>query len=101
MVRKSYGKMRGSRMKMQSRGKPTINRYLAKFEVGEVVHIDYLPSSPLPHPRFQGLTGHVVAKRGDSYGVAIKDGGKAKTLYLRAEHLNRSGVRERDLKKSE
>ncbi len=87
MVRKSYGKMRGSRYKMQSRGKPTLNRYLKKFAVGQTVHVNYLPSSPIIHPRFQGLTGKITEKRGDSYGVLVKDGNKEKFLFLRPEHL--------------
>jgi len=84
--------MRGCRMKMQVRKKPTLNLYLAKFDAGDVVHIHYLPSSPLPHPRFQGLTGKVVGKRGSSYGVAVNDGNKPKMLFLRPEHLQRSKV---------
>ncbi len=92
MVRKSYGKMRGSRFKMQVRKKPTLNRYLSKFDVGQVVYVHYLPSSPLPHPRFQGLTGRVVEKRGNSYGVAIKDGNKSKMLFLKPEHLKKEGA---------
>lgn len=89
MVRKSYGKMRGTRKKMQIRKKPTVNTYLAEFEIGQMVSIDYLPSSPLPHPRFQGLTGRVVEKRGNAYAVAVYDGNKSKLLFLKPEHLKK------------
>ena len=81
--------MRGTRQKMHLRKKPTLNRYLAKFEVGQTVNIDFLPSSRLPHPRFQGLTGHIIEKRGDAYGVAVKDGNKPKFLFLKPEHLKK------------
>jgi len=90
MVRKSYGKMRGTRQKMQVKTKPTINRYLAEFSAGDTVHVNYLSSSPLPHPRFQGLTGRVIEKRGNSYAVAVKDGNKPKLLFLRPEHLKKA-----------
>ena len=40
MVRKSYGKMRGTRKKLAS--KPmTISRFLASFAPGERVHVNY------------------------------------------------------------
>ncbi|MBI2971572.1 MAG: 50S ribosomal protein L21e [Candidatus Aenigmarchaeota archaeon] len=87
MVRKSYGKMRGTRKKMAAKPK-TITRYLATFSVGEMVHIDYA-SQRIPHPRFKGLTGKVIGIRGASYIVAVKDGNAAKQLMLRPEHLKR------------
>ncbi len=87
MVQKSYGKMRGTRKKMTSRGKVTITRYLQKFNVGDKVHIDFVPSSPIQHPRFQGVTGKVIRKDGRNYVVEIRDGGSYKSVYARPEHL--------------
>ncbi len=91
MVRKSYGKMRGTRYKMQVRKKPTVNQYLQKFEAGDSVHVNLVSSSKFPHPRFQGLTGHVVEKRGDAYAVAVKDGNKPKMIFVKPEHLKKAG----------
>ena len=87
IVRKSYGKMRGTHFKMQVRKKPTISTYMQEFRVGDVVHVNILSSSPFPNPRFQGLTGIVEEKRGDSYIVKLSSGNKVKKISLRPEHL--------------
>ncbi|MBI4162933.1 MAG: 50S ribosomal protein L21e [Candidatus Aenigmarchaeota archaeon] len=87
MVRKSYGKMRGTHFKMQVRKKPTIGTYMQQFSVGDVVHVNLLSSSPFPHPRFQGLTGIIEEKRGESYVVKLSSGKKIKKISLRPEHL--------------
>ena len=87
MVQKSYGKMRGTRQKMRVKRKTPINAYLQKFKPGEHVHIDIISSSPLQHPRFQGLTGVILEKRGRSYVVQVKDGNKLKQFFSRPEHL--------------
>ncbi|MBI2579941.1 MAG: 50S ribosomal protein L21e [Candidatus Aenigmarchaeota archaeon] len=87
MVRKSYGKMRGSRLKLVSGRKLAITSYIKKFSVDEKVHVNLVPSSPFRHPRFHGKTGRIVERRGNSYGVEINDSGKLKTVFLRPEHL--------------
>ena len=87
MVQKSYGKMRGTRKKMKSRGKLTITKYLQKFNAGDMVHLDFIPSSHIQHPRFKGATGKILEKSGNSYVVEIKDGDKFKKIYVRPEHL--------------
>ena len=60
MVRKSYGKMRGTRKKLKSRGKIPINRYLAKFKKNDIVHINIVSSSKFQHPKFTGRTGKII-----------------------------------------
>ncbi len=87
MVRKSYGKMRGTRFKLESR-KATINRFMQQFAVGDVVKIDFV-SHRMTHPRFQGLTGRVVENRSSGYGVEVTDGNKTKVIFLKPEHLKR------------
>ncbi len=79
--------MRGTHFKMQVRKKPTINSFMQEFNVGDVVHVNILSSSPFPHPRFQGRTGIVEEKRGKSYTVRVNDGNKIKKICLRPEHL--------------
>lgn len=85
MVRKSYGKMRGTRYSFTGK-RARITEKLASFREGDRVHIEYA-SHRAPHPRFQGLTGVVVGERGDAYIVAVKQGSAAKRLFLRPEHL--------------
>jgi large subunit ribosomal protein L21e len=87
MPQKSYGKMRGTRKKLQSRGKLAVNAYLQEFKSGDHVHIDFEPSSPIQHPRFQGLTGTILKRRGRNYIVQVHDGQKLKQVFVRPEHL--------------
>lgn len=87
MVVKSYGKMRGTRFKMQME-KISLTRFMQEFRVGEVVKVDFA-SHRMPHPKFQGLTGKITEIKGSGYGVEVKDGGKAKVIFLRPEHLKR------------
>ena len=91
MVRKSYGKMRGSRLKLRSGRKLSINKYIQKFGINEKVHINLVPSSPMPHPRFQGKTGIIREQRGRGYVVEINDAEKSKTIMLRPEHMRPVG----------
>ncbi len=87
MVQKSYGKMRGTRKKLTSRGKISLKKFLQKFSPGDRVHVDFVPSSAIQHPRFQGATGRVVEQKGRNYVVEITDGGSQKKIYARPEHL--------------
>jgi len=91
MVRKSYGKMRGTRLKLRSGRKLSINKYIQEFEIGKKVHINFVPSSPIQHPRFQGKTGIIKEKRGKAYVVEISDIGKSKCLTLKPEHMKNVG----------
>lgn len=90
MVSKSHGPRRRTREKFRKdkREKLTINKLLKEFEVGSNVSIDINPNSQTkPFRRFQGLTGRVVAKRGQAYLVAVYDGKKQKQVIAKAEHL--------------
>ncbi len=87
MVRKSYGKMRGTRSKMAGRSS-SISKFIDKFEVGESVHIDF-SSHRIPHPKFQGFTGRVVEKTGKGYVVEVMNRNAVKKISLKPEHLKR------------
>jgi len=90
MVRKSRGFRKGTRKKFQQRGKPTINRFLQRFELGDRVNVSACPNSRgLPHHRFQGKSGVVAAKRGKAYVVNLKLGNADKTIILKPEHLRK------------
>jgi len=87
MVRKSYGKMHKSRKKLSGRKIGGLTHYLREFSVGDKVHVIFMPSSSLPHPRLDGKTGTILGKRGNSYEVMVKDHDAEKTLFLRPEHI--------------
>lgn len=87
MTRKSYGKMHRTRKKLSGGKRSGITKYIRGFSVGDAVHIRFLPSSRLPHPRFHGKTGKITGRSGKSYIVRISDHDAAKELFLRPEHL--------------
>ncbi|MGI6009788.1 MAG: 50S ribosomal protein L21e [Methanomethylophilus sp.] len=78
--------------KPRARGLSPITREFQTFENGEKVNIVIDPSihKGMPHSRFQGLTGVVIGSRGAAYEVAVKVGGKTKTVVSRPEHLVRA-----------
>ena len=74
---------------IRSKGKISMRRYFASFKEGERVGLSAEPAiqKGLYNPRFYGRSGLIVGKRGGCYLVAIKDGGKAKTLIVHPVHL--------------
>jgi large subunit ribosomal protein L21e len=95
MVKRSKGIRSKSRKilrkKPRERGIHSIARALQEFEVGDLVSIVIDPSvhKGMPHIRFQGHTGKVEGKQGDSFLVGINDGKKHKTLIVKSDHLRR------------
>ncbi len=95
MVKRSKGIRSKSRKilrkKPRERGIHSITRALQHFEEGESVNIviDSSVHKGMPHIRFQGYTGKVEGKQGESYLVGINDGKKHKVLIIRSEHLRR------------
>jgi large subunit ribosomal protein L21e len=79
------------RKKPRERGIHSITRALQHFEDGESVNIviDSSVHKGMPHIRFQGYTGKIEGKQGESYLVGINDGKKHKVLIIRSEHLRR------------
>lgn len=73
----------------RDRGVPAPNTVLRQFETGARVAIVNNPSihKGMTHKRFQGQTGVVSGKQGESFVVDIVHGNKPKTLVVRAEHL--------------
>lgn len=86
MVRKSYGKMRGTRQKLQVSEPRAVTSYLQKFGLGQKVCVSFV-SHRIPHPRFQGQVGTVVGVQGKSYVVSVRSGAALKRLCVRPEHL--------------
>ena len=95
MVKRSKGIRSKSRKilrkKPRERGIHSITRALQQCEEGESVNIviDSSVHKGMPHIRFQGYTGKIEGKQGDSYLVGINDGKKHKVLIIRSEHLRR------------
>lgn len=95
MVRRSKGIRSKSRhilrKKPRYRGVTSITRSLQQFNEGEKVNIVIDPSvhRGMPHVRFQGHTGTVMGKQGNSYRVQLRCGKKVKTLIVRPEHIRR------------
>ena len=80
---------------MMARGKPTVNQMVQSFENGDRVHYDLQPNIKgigYPYIMFKGLTGEVVAKRGDAYVVHFMDKNKKKILITKPVHLKKAGV---------
>ena len=86
MVRKSYGKMRGTRKKLVTREKPGINVYMKRFELGNMVRVVLNPGKTT-HPKFHGSTGKIIEKQGRNYLVAVRNKKAVKKIVLRPEQL--------------
>ena len=95
MVERSKGIRSKSRKKLRKkpreRGLHSITRALQQFEEGESVDIiiDSAIHKAMPCIRFQGYTGKIERKQGNSYVVGINDGKKHKLLIIRPDHLRR------------
>lgn len=95
MVKRSKGLRSKSRhilrRKPRDRGFSSITRSLQQFDDGEKVNIVIDPSvhRGMPHVRFQGYTGTVLGRQGNSYRVQIRVGKKIKKLVVRPEHIRR------------
>ena len=96
MIQRSKGIRSKSRKKLskrpRERGISSITKALQQFEKGDYVDIVIDPSihKGMPHIRFQGYTGKIEGKQGESYLVGINDGKKHKALIIRPEHLRRT-----------
>jgi large subunit ribosomal protein L21e len=76
--------------RIQSKGKPGLNRIFREFSKGDSVAVVREPSIGASFPfRIQGLTGKVVDQRGKSYVVEIKTMDKAKKFIIEPVHLKR------------
>ena len=88
VVRKSYGKMRGTRKKLRAKRRLTVTKVLYEFKNGDKVHID-LSSVRTVHPKFHGLTGFVVSKRGKNYMVKVRNKKALKTIFVSSSQLKK------------
>lgn len=93
MVKRSKGPRNRTRSRLRKsvrdKGVPPVTHSLREFSKGDTVNVRINPAiqKGMPHPRFQGVTGTVSGKQGNSFVVQFKDGNKPKTLVVRPEHL--------------
>ncbi len=80
----------GKRKRIQSRGRPGLNKLFREFSIGESVAVVKEPSVDSKFPlRLQGSTGIVTDKRGNSYEVEIYTQNKKKIFLIEPIHLKR------------
>jgi large subunit ribosomal protein L21e len=90
-------KHRGVRSKTRSKykktkrekGRPTVNRMLQTFHIGDIVHVNVDPSlhRGMPFRRFVGKTGRIIGKQGSCYLVRIYDMHAEKNIVVHPVHL--------------
>jgi large subunit ribosomal protein L21e len=94
MVTRIGTKQRKTRHKFtqhyRKKGKISLSRYFQTFDKNDKVNLKINPNVQKGRffPRFHGLTGTITGnKKGSCYELTIKDGGKAKLLYVHPIHL--------------
>ena len=74
----------------RTKGKFSFTRFFQKFKEGDKVAVAKELSIPFPYSkRLQGRTGTVLAKKGATYYVEIKDLNKPKRYFIKPIHLKR------------
>lgn len=73
------------------KGKIPLSKYFQAFKDGDRVGLKINSAIPKGQffPRFHGLSGKVIGKKGKCYAVELKDGKKQKTLFVHPIHLVR------------
>lgn len=95
MAARKGGTRSGTRRKFKKshrdKGKISLNRYFAKYDIGERALLQAEPAiqKGMYHARFHSRSGTVVDKKGACYGIKIQDGGIQKTVYVHPVHLKR------------
>ncbi|VVC72209.1 50S ribosomal protein L21e [uncultured archaeon] len=93
-MKRSLGKMsKRSRLLRHRVSEPRlgITKLVKKFAIGDNVRLDYKSGyfGGMPHPRYRGKLGKVVAKRGEAYVVMVKVYSATKELIVPAVHLEK------------
>ena len=83
------------RKNIRKRGLGSIEKYLIDYNVSDKVDIITDSSKHkrgMPHSRYHGRTGTIIAQRGRCYLVEVKLGNSKKTLIIGKEHLRLNPV---------
>ena len=92
-MKKSKGYRRGTRQLLtkapRERGKPKLSKLLFEYQIGSqvIIKIDSSTQKGMPHKRFHGKIGTLLAKRGRGYVVNVAQGDAVKEIIVRSEHL--------------
>ncbi|MGD0071262.1 MAG: 50S ribosomal protein L21e [Candidatus Bathyarchaeia archaeon] len=92
-MRGSKGYYSGTRSLLKKatreKGKPHISKILQEYKPGSqvIIKMDSSVQKSMPHKRFHGKIGTVVAKRGRGYVVSVPQGNAIKEIITRSEHL--------------
>lgn len=66
----------------------TVAALVKKYKVGDFVCITPQSRySGMPHPRYRGLSGKIINKRGEAYVIEVQVGNAAKKLVIPPVHL--------------
>lgn len=73
----------------RERGKSPLSRLLYDYKPGDKIVIDIDPSihKGMPHHRYQGKVGIIIAKRGRAYEIEVRQGERLKEIIVRPEHI--------------
>jgi len=73
----------------KDKGLRSLGYLLRDYKNGEkvVIIIDPATHRGMPYKRFQGAIGEVLEHRGRAYVVKVTEGGKAKKVIARPEHI--------------
>ena len=92
-MKKSKGYMRGTRRLLKKepreKGKIRLSKLLHEYQSGSnvIIKIDPSVQKGMPHKRYHGKIGTVVAKRGKSYVLSVNLGDAVKEIIVRPEHI--------------
>lgn len=91
MVKRSKGFLSKTTKMLKKDRKLTIREFMKKLNIGDKVTISIKPIySGMPHRRYNGISGEIIGKRGNSYLVKIKNGDAEKTLIINPIHLEKN-----------
>jgi large subunit ribosomal protein L21e len=93
--KKAKGKRAKQRDTLKRKCIPTVNTMLAELSKGQTVQITINSRihAGMPFRRFQGKTGRISGKRGESYLVDVMDGNKLKQVIVHPAHLRELKVK--------
>jgi large subunit ribosomal protein L21e len=94
-ARKGKGSRRKTRDKLslnvREHGKIKIRKILQEFNINDkvVIKIDPSYNKTMPHPKYHGMIGIILGKRGRCYEVLVNDKGKEKVIIVHPVHLEK------------
>jgi len=87
-MKRSSGSYSKHSRRLSARGKVSAAKLLREFPAGTMARIRVNPQyRGAPNLRFNNRTGRIMEKRGNAFGIAVSDGGKQKTIFVKNVHL--------------